>query len=223
MDRRDLLALAGGSLAAAVAGCLGDDSTENVDTPEPTDTPADDPDDASDDGSDAEDGSPDGTGDDTGSGGDDGTTGDDGSREIPGEPLATVDRYVEAIDNEDEEAAIDLLHEDSELTPENVARDIAFFAGADVTLVQRGFADFSEREITARGILDVQGKEEGPMTVGLELTLKQIPSGRWRIVDGRATRLDTGDSGQDDDQSGDGDADDAQDGDQSDGNETQSG
>ena len=59
-----------------------------------------------------------------------------GRRCFPRRP--SVDQYVDAIDNENEQAAIDLLHEDSEL----------------------------------------------------ELTLEQIPSGRWRITDGRAVQID---------------------------------
>lgn len=213
MDRRELLALLGGSLAAGLAGCLGDD-TDDSSTGEST----------------PGDGSTDGTGDDTGSGtdGDDGADDDDGDdvQEIPGEPLATVDQYVDAIDNENEQAAVDLLHEDSELTAEDVARDLEFFAGADVTLVERGFADFGESEITTRGILEVREMEEGPMTIGLELTLEQTPSGRWRITDGRAVRIDTegGESGEGgDEQGGDNQTDDQADEDGETGNETASG
>jgi len=220
MDRRELLALLGGSLAAGSAGCLGDDS-DDEDGDATDNGTSDDTDDGSTGESAPGDGSTDKTGDDTGSGTDSGTggdgtdDGDDGVQEIPGEPLATVDQYVDAIDNENGQTAIDLLHEDSELTTEDVTRDLEFFAGADVTLVERGFAEFGESEITARGILDVQGTEEGPMTIGLELTLEQTPSGRWRITDGRAVQLDT-----EGDESGEGGDEQGGD-DQTDGNESE--
>ena len=204
MNRRDLLAAAGSSLAAVLAGCLGDDSD----------------DDSPDDGNGVENGDdsgPDGdatpsptpTEDDTDDGGDGSTGGNDASTDgstddgggnaldIPGEPLVTVESYVAAIDAEDEQAAIDLLHEDSELTPEHIRRDLEFFEGADVTLTERGISDFQEGLLTVRGLLDIDHPEEGQMTVGLELKLRQTSTGRWRIIDGRAVQLDTSDSGSD--------------------------
>ena len=218
MNRRDLLAAAGGALAVAVGGCLGDDSDddspddgngmENGDdsgpdgdtTPSPTPTEGD------------------GTGENGGGNGTDDTDGssDDGggnALDIPGEPLVTVESYVDAIDAEDEQAAIDLLHEDSELTPEHIRRDLEFFEGADVTLTERGISDFQEGLLTVRGLLDVDHPEEGQMTVGLELKLRQTSTGRWRIIDGRAVQLDTSDSGSDGQDGGQSDGDGGSDGD----------
>ena len=218
MNRRDLLAAAGSSFAAVLAGCLGDDSDddspddgngmENGDdsgpdgdaTPSPTPTEGD------------------GTGENGGGNGTDdtGESTDDGSGnalDIPGEPLVTVESYVDAIDTEDEQAAIDLLHEDSELTPEHIRRDLEFFEGADVTLTERGISDFQEGLLTVRGLLDVDHPEEGQMTVGLELKLRQTSTGRWRIIDGRAVQLDTSDSGSDGQDGGQSDGDGGSDGD----------
>ena len=227
MNRRDLLAAAGSSLAAVLAGCLGDDSDddspddgngmENGDdsgpdgdaTPSPTPTEED------------------GTGENGGgnSTDDTGESTDDGggnALDIPGEPLVTVESYVAAIDAEDEQAAIDLLHEDSELTPEHIRRDLEFFEGADVTLTERGISDFQEGLLTVRGLLDIDHPEEGQMTVGLELKLRQTSTGRWRIIDGRAVQLDTSDSGSDGQDGGQSDGDDQSAGDDSgeDGNGT---
>ena len=218
MNRRDLLAAAGSWLAAVLAGCLGDDSD----------------DDSPDDGNGMENGensgpdgdatpSPmpteeDGTGENGGGNGTDDTDGssDDGggnALDIPGEPLVTVESYVDAIDAEDEQAAIDLLHEDSELTPEHIRRDLEFFEGADVTLTERGISNFQEGLLTVRGLLDVDYPEEGQMTVGLELKLRQTSTGRWRIIDGRAVQLDTSDSGSDGQDGGQSDGDGGSDGD----------
>ena len=218
MNRRDLLAAAGSSLVAVLAGCLGDDSDddspddgngmENGDdsgpdgdaTPSPTPTEED------------------GTGESGGGNGTDDTDGssDDGSGnalDIPGEPLVTVESYVAAIDAEDEQAAINLLHEDSELTPDHIRRDLEFFEGADVTLTERGISDFQEGLLTVRGLLDIDHPEEGQMTVGLELKLRQTSTGRWRIIDGRAVQLDTSDSGSDGQDGGQSDGDGGSDGD----------
>ena len=217
MNRRDLLAAAGGALAVAVGGCLGDDSDDSPDdgngmengddsgpdgdaTPSPTPTEGD------------------GTGETGGGNGTDDTDGssDDGSGnalDIPGEPLVTVESYVDAIDAEDEQAAIDLLHEDSELTPDHIRRDLEFFEGADVTLTERGISDFQEGLLTVRGLLDIDHPEEGQMTVGLELKLRQTSTGRWRIIDGRAVQLDTSDSGSDGQNGGQSDSDGGSDGD----------
>jgi len=220
MNRRDLLAAAGSSLAAVLAGCLGDDSD----------------DDSPDDGNGMENGDdsgPDGdatpsptpTEDDTDDGGDGSTGGNDASTngssddgggnalDIPGEPLVTVESYVAAIDAEDEQAAIDLLHEDSELTPDHIRQDLEFFEGADVTLTERGISDFQEGLLTVRGLLDIDHPEEGQMTVGLELKLRQTSTGRWRIIDGRAVQLDTSDSGSDGQDGGQSDGDGGSDGD----------
>ncbi|PSQ38388.1 hypothetical protein BRD08_01285, partial [Halobacteriales archaeon SW_10_66_29] len=159
-----------------------------------------------------------GTGETGGGNGTDDTDGssDDGSGnalDIPGEPLVTVESYVDAIDAEDEQAAIDLLHEDSELTPDHIRRDLEFFEGADVTLTERGISDFQEGLLTVRGLLDIDHPEEGQMTVGLELKLRQTSTGRWRIIDGRAVQLDTSDSGSDGQDGGQSDGDGGSDGD----------
>ncbi|PSQ63425.1 MAG: hypothetical protein BRD21_02605 [Halobacteriales archaeon SW_8_66_22] len=200
MNRRDLLAAAGGALAAVLAGCLGDDSD----------------DDSPDDGNGME------NGDDSGPDGDatpsptptegDGT-GENGGGNGTDDTGESTDDGSGNIDTEDEQAAIDLLHEDSELTPEHIRRDLEFFEGADVTLTERGISDFQEGLLTVRGLLDVDHPEEGQMTVGLELKLRQTSTGRWRIIDGRAVQLDTSDSGSDGQDGGQSDGDGGSDGD----------
>lgn len=182
MDRRELLVLLGGSLAAGLAGCLGDD--ENQDSSPP----------------DGEDGAGEN---DTANGGDSPTDnatsegdagtddGGEGTVDVPGKPLSTVEAYVAAIGNGDEQRAVALLHEDSNLTVGNVQRDLEFFSGADVTLTEQGLADLEEGVLTSRGILAVEREGEDSTRIGLELQLRQASNGQWLIVDGRAVELES--------------------------------
>jgi hypothetical protein len=199
MDRREVLALAGGGLAAALAGCSGDASDEQEPTPEPG-TGENGSDDATgtDDAAGTDDGTETGTEPDDGDGNTDDSSevGDGGvEADIPGEPLSTVEAYVAAVDSADEKAALALLHEDSEQEPSDVSRDLEFFSGAEVVLVAHGIVKYDDPDVVARGIIEVTREEEGSSRVGLELTLRQAADDRWLIVDGRATRLD--DSGGD--------------------------
>lgn len=205
MDRRELLVLLGGSLTAGLAGCLGDDGNQDSDPPDgedgarendtanggdsPTDDAASEGDAGTDDG-----GTDDGNGavDDTDGTNDDGSNGGEGTVEISGKPLSTVESYVAAIGNGDEQRAIALLHEDSNLTVQNVQRDLEFFSGADVTLTERGLVDFEEGVLTSRGILAVEREGEDSTRIGLELQLRQASTGQWLIVDGRAVQLERG-------------------------------
>jgi len=169
MNRRELLALTGASLSAGLAGCSGDDASS-----EP-----------SGDGEPAEPGTDGGDE----SGGSDGSSEEaNGSRSsISGDPLSTVDAYVGALDDSDGEAAIALLHERNRLGPGNLERNVSFYQGADVTLVERAIITTDEMEgeleVVTRGIIEVDRGEE-TSRVGLELRVRRSADGEWRITDG---------------------------------------
>jgi hypothetical protein len=183
MDRRELLVLLGGSLTAGLAGCLGDDENQDSDPPDGEDGAGEN--DTANRG--------DSPTDDAASEGDAGTDdGGEGTVEIPGKPLSTVESYVAAIGSGDEQRAIALLHEDSDLTVQNVQRDLEFFSGADVTLTEQGLVDFEEDVLTSRGVLAVEREGEDSTRIGLELQLRQASTGQWLIVDGRAVQLERG-------------------------------
>lgn len=185
MNRRELFALSGGSLAAALAGCLGgDDSTEETpdDAPteqEPTPTPADPtPTPTETDGEDPTE-----------------TPQENGDAqtpsEIPGDPAQTLDEYVTAIAQGDEEAALALVHEEGNQDEDDVSSDISYFEDRNIRIVDRTVIEAEEDEVTVRGVLETQVEgADKPNRIGLQMRMRRGENDEWLIYEGRGFQID---------------------------------
>jgi hypothetical protein len=198
MKRRTALALTGGTLTSALAGCLGGDSDDDTpdDAPEetsPEDTPTatpteteaeqDDTPEPDDENSEAEPtATPDGT--------DDQGEGDQSQSEIPGQPAQTLNEYVAAVNEGDAESALALVHEDGNQGEEDVASDIRYFERRDITLLDRTIIEAGDGEVVVRGVLRV-GEEGSPDAnrIGLQMRLRRGDDDEWLIYEGRGYQL----------------------------------
>jgi len=178
MNRRTALALAGGSLAAALAGCSGGGETpDETPTPRDTDAPT-------------ETVTPEPTPQAT----DSGTETPGSVEEITGEPTETLEQYVTAIANDDAQTAIGLVHEDGEQTEADVANDLSYFSERSVRLVETGVLDVQEGDVVVRGILEASPEGSDETTrIGIQMLLRRGgPDDEWLIYNARGYRLSDG-------------------------------
>jgi len=198
MNRRTVLALTGGSVATALAGCLGSNADENGnDAPEsesdetPADTPTEEPNDQNNTETPTDDGT-DGQGEDT----PEPTPTEDGTdaqspADVSGEPKKTLDEYVAAVNDGDKERALALVHEDGNQDEEDVTSDISYFEDRDISVLDRTIIQVEDGEVVIRGVLQV-GEEgaDDSNRIGLQMRLRRGESDEWLIYEGKGYQLE---------------------------------